>query len=80
MKSILFRSIGVSLFVLTLSLFAFADEGDMTTGSKTGTGGGSAPISTSEGKTDSNVDSNSNEDSALDFLSWIEQVFADVLN
>lgn len=79
MKSILFRSIGVSLFVLTLSLFAFAD-GDMTTGSKTGTGGGLAPILTGESTTDSNINSNSNEDSTLDFLSWIEQVFADVLN
>lgn len=79
MKSILFRSIGVSLFVLTLSLFAFA-EGDMTTGSKTGTGGGSAPISTNEGTTDSNIGSDLNEDSSLDFFSWIKQVFADVLN
>lgn len=52
----------------------------MTTGSKTGTGGGLAPILTSESTTDSNIDSTSNEDSTLDFLSWIEQVFADVLN
>lgn len=79
MKSILFRSIGVSLFVLTLSLFAFAD-GEMGAGSKTGTGGGLAPITTNEGKTDSNTGSDSNEDSSLDFFSWIEQVFADVLN
>ena len=79
MKSILFRSIGVSLFVLSLSLFAFAD-GDMGAGSKTSPSGGSAPISTSEITTDLNIDSNSNQDSTLDFFGWIEQIFADVLN
>jgi len=79
MKSILFRSIGVSLFVLSLSVFAFAD-GDMGAGSKTCTGGGSAPISTTEITTDLNIDSNSNEDSTSDFFGWFEKIFTDVLN
>jgi len=79
MKSILFRSIGVSLFVLSLSVFAFAD-GDMGAGSKTGTGGGSTPIITDEITTAINTDSNSNGDSTLDFFGWFEKIFTDVLN
>lgn len=79
MKSMLFRSIGVSLFVLSLSLFAFAD-GDMGAGSKTGTGGGSTPISTDEITTNSNIDSNLNQDSTLALFGWLEKIFADVLN
>ncbi len=79
MKSLLFRSIGVSLFVLCLSLFAFAD-GDMGTGSLTNPTDGESSNQTTEITTDSNAVSNSNENSTRDFFNWIENIFTDVLN
>ena len=73
MKSILFRSIGVSLFLLCLTFSSFAD-GEMGAGSKTGNGGGLAPDTTIqiEDKTDKETES--------DFLGWIAEIFADVLS
>ena len=79
MKSILFRSFGVSLLLLSLSLFAFAD-GEMGAGSKKdpGNGGGSAPISTvDENKIDSILDSQSDV-SAKDYINWLTEIFMNI--
>lgn len=75
MKSILFRSIGVSIFLLSLTLFAFAD-GDMGAGSKTDQppGGGNAPTINNEIKLDSSRDTN------LDYLGWFVSFFSDYLS
>lgn len=77
MKSILFRGIGVSLFLICLTFSAFAD-GEMGTGSKTG-GGGFAPDTTTriETETDNSTAIKQTED---DFLGWLAAIFADVLS
>ena len=74
MKSILFRSIGVSLFSLILTFSIFA-EGEMTTGSKTGNGNGFAPNAATELniKTDDKMDVKEVE---TNFLSWIAELLA----
>lgn len=76
MKSILFRSIGVSLFLVCLIFSAFADDGEMGTGSRTDNGGGLAPTTTEiNTKTD-----DSTTVSETDFFGWIAKLFADVLS
>jgi hypothetical protein len=76
MKSILFRSIGVSLFLVCLTFSTFADDGEMGTGSKTGNGGGLAPTTIQiNTKTD-----DSTKVSETDFFGWIAKIFADVLS
>ena len=80
MKSILFRSVGVSLILLSLSLFTFAD-GDMGAGSKTdpGNGGGSAPTSVVEATNiDSTADFHSNNESATDYIDWLLEIFTNI--
>ncbi len=74
MKSILFRSIGVSLFLLCLTLSGFAD-GEMGAGSRTG--GGLAPDTTIQvnPKTDDAVNT-----SETDFFGWLTRFFTDVLS
>lgn len=76
MKSILFRGIGVSLFLICLTFSAFA-EGEMGTGSKSG--GGFAPDTTTriETKTDDSTELKQTEN---DFLGWLAAIFADVLS
>lgn len=76
MKSILFRSIGVSLFLVCLTFSTFADEGEMGTGSKTGNGGGLAPTTVEiNTKTD-----DSTKVSEMDFFGWLAEFFTDVLS
>lgn len=75
MKSILFRGIGVSLFLICLTFSAFAD-GEMGTGSKTG-GSGFAPDTTTRIETD---DSTRIKQTENDFLGWLAAIFADVLS
>ncbi len=75
MKSILFRSIGVSLFLVCLTFSIFAD-GEMGTGSKTGNGGGLAPTTIQiNTKTDDSTKINE-----TDFFGWIAGIFADILS
>ena len=78
MKSILFRSIGVSFVLLCLSLSALAD-GEMGTGSKTDKDntGGLTSNTTIELKTGG--DCGSTTDSGLDFYSWIAKMLTEVL-
>ena len=80
MKSILFRSIGASLFLLCLTFAAFAD-GEMGAGSKTdnGNGSGLAPNTTIQttGKVDKSTTAKETEN---DFLGWIAGIFADILS
>jgi hypothetical protein len=77
MKSILFRSIGVSLFVLCLAFSAFAD-GEMGTGSRSGSGGsdsgGLAPNTTIQ------VNTKTDDTTYDDFFDWVLKVLADVLS
>lgn len=77
MKSILFRSIGVSLFLLCLAFSIFADDGEMGTGSKTDNGGGLAPDTTIQINTKADDSTTINE---TDFLGWISKIFADILS
>lgn len=74
MKSMLFRSIGVSLFSLFLSFSIFA-EGEMTTGSKTDNGNGLAPDTTTELNI-KNDDKMTVKEVETNFLSWIAEFFA----
>ncbi len=75
MKQFLFRSIGVSVFILSLSLFTFAD-GDMGAGSKTDpSGGGFAPSATSQ-----KVNTDSTKDSDILSFDWILNLFSDILS
>ena len=76
MKSILFRSIGVSLFLVCLTFSTFADDGEMGTGSKTGNGGGLAPTTI---QIDTKAD-DSTKINETDFFGWITKIFADVLS
>ncbi len=80
MKSLLFRSIGVSLLLLGLTLFTFAD-GEMGTGSKAdpgSSGGGSAPISTvGEINIDPTFASQSNVSDAC-YVNWLLEIFINV--
>lgn len=78
MKSILFRSIGISLFLLCLTFSAFAD-GEMGTGSLSDSGnkGGIKPDTTIELTTKTDTTKTATE---TDFLGWIAQIFADVLS
>ncbi len=79
MKSIILRSLGVSLFLLCLTFSSFAD-GEMTTGSKSGNGdnGGSTPLTTNQTVTENN-DSTSENATKTDFLEWIAGIFADIV-
>ena len=72
----LFRSIGVSLFLICLTFSAFAD-GEMGTGSKSG--GGFAPDTTTRTETETD-DSTTVKETKNDFLGWIAAIFADVLS
>lgn len=76
MKSILFRSIGVSLFLLCLTLSGFAD-GEMGAGSKTGNGGGLAPDTTIQINPKTVDEVNTDE---TDFFGWLAKFFTDVLS
>lgn len=78
MKSILFRSIGASLFLLCLTFSTFAD-GEMGTGSKSdsGNGGGFAPDTTIQSTTKTDNTKNTAE---TDFFGWITKLLADVLS
>ncbi len=81
MKSILFRSVCVSLLLLSLTLFTFADDGDMGAGSKTGSGngGGSAPISeVNEINADQTLKINSTELKS-DLTNWFVLFISDFL-
>ena len=84
MKSILFRSVGVSILLLSLSLFAIADDGDMGTGSRTdpANGGGSAPISEiTEINVDQTLKFNSTDSgSDSDLTQWFVKFFSELLN
>lgn len=84
MKSMLFRSIGVSIFLLSLSLFAFAD-GDMGAGSKTNpAGGGNAPTfaaaDTSITTTTNDIKASFSKDSDSIYLSWLLDLVTDILS
>jgi len=82
MKSILFRSIGVSLFVLCLAFSAFAD-GEMGTGSRSGSGGsdsgGLAPNTTIQVNTKTD-ETTTVKETYDDFFDWVLKVLADVLS
>lgn len=77
MKSILFRSIGISLFLLCLTFSTFAD-GEMGTGSL------SDNSSKSVIKTDTTIELTTKTDmtktvTETDFFGWLAGIFADVL-
>ena len=75
MKTILFRSIGMSLFLLCLTFATFA-EGEMGTGSKAGNSGG-LTSNTTITKTD---DSMTTKEAENNFFGWLAGIFADVLS
>lgn len=82
MKSILFRSFGVSLLLLSLTFFTIADDGDMGTGSRSdlGNGGGSAPISeVNEINVDQTLTIESNR-SESDYINWFMQFFSEIVS
>ena len=78
MKSILFRSIGISLFLLCLTFATFAD-GEMGTGSKSDNSGGLANNTTIKINTKTD-DSTTIKEAENDFFGWIAEIFADVLS
>ncbi len=77
MKSILFRSIGISLFLLCLTFSTFAD-GEMGTGSLSDNGnkGGIKTDTTIELTTKTDTTKTVTE---TDFFGWLAGIFADVL-
>lgn len=79
MKSILFRSIGVSLFLLCLTFSSFAD-GEMGAGSKSGnSNGGLAPNTTIQINTKTDV-STTVKQIETDFFGFVAKIFSDVLS
>lgn len=75
MKTILFRSIGMSLFLLCLTFAAFA-EGEMGTGSIADNRSG-LTNNTTITKTD---DAMTTKEAEHSFFGWLAEIFADVLS
>lgn len=75
-KTVILRSIGVSLFLICLTFSAFAADGEMGTGSVSIN---SVPPNTAN-IIEIETDDTTTVETENDFLGWIAAIFADVLS